>query len=313
MSQSPGILLARPQLILSRRIGMRFLPLLGCAALLAACGGGSSAPAGATGAVKVVAAENFYGDMVQQLGGSHVSVTSIISDPNADPHEYESSTPDAKAIAAAQLVVENGVGYDGFMDKLLSASPNANRTVVNVGTLAGKKEGDNPHLWYNVDWMSQLSDDITAVLQQTDPNDQNDYNTLNAHFKTTLQPIRDQISSIKEKYAGTHLTQTEPVFGYMGDALGLQVDDGTFQHAIEEGTDPSPQDVAQIQNEITTHQVKAVLYNSQTTSPTTETIKSLANQQKVPIVGVSETEPKGQNYQQWMLSQLQNLQKALGG
>ena len=292
--------------------------LLCLAAVFAACSntnargtGANTGAASSAGAVNVVAAENFYGDLTRQLGGSHVNVTSIISDPNADPHEYESSTSDAKAVANARLVIENGLGYDSFMDKLLAASPNSNRITINAGDLLGKREGDNPHVWYNIDWMEQLAGKITATLQQFEPANQAEFAAKNQQFKASLQPIRGVIAAIKGTYAGAHLTQTEPVFGYMGEALGLRIDDGAFQHAVEEGTDPSPQAVAQIDAEITQRQVKAVLFNSQTASPVTDAIKALARKQHVPVIGVSETEPKGLTYQQWMLSQLEAVQKAL--
>jgi zinc/manganese transport system substrate-binding protein len=266
-----------------------------------------------TNLISVVAAENFYGDVARQVGGDRVRVTSIITDPNADPHEYESSADNAKAIAAASLVVVNGAGYDSFMDKLLAASPRTNRTVVNVAGLAGVKEGDNPHVWYNVDWMVQAADAITSGLEKAGPADQAGFAARDQRFKASLQPLKDRITAVRAKYEGSHLTQTEPVFGYMGSALGLNMDDGEFQHAIEEGTDPSPQAVAAIDQEITSHAVKALLYNSQTTSQATTDLKNLAVKSGVPVVGVSETEPAGKSYQLWMLSQLEMLNQALGG
>jgi zinc/manganese transport system substrate-binding protein len=299
------------QLILRRRnlpallLGF-LLAIAGCRNIVPGAGSSSSG-------VRVVAAENFYGDIAKQLGGTAVNVTSIISDPNADPHEYESSSDNAKAISVARLVVVNGLGYDGFMEKLMNASPNKERTVINVGDLAGKKDGDNPHVWYDVSLIQNTADQITASLQEIDPAHREDYGQRNQRFKSSLQPLLDRMSAIKSKYSGTRLTQTEPVFGYMGEALGLSIDNGEFQHAIEEGNDPSPQSVAQINQSITSHAVKALLYNSQTTSPVTTKVKDLAKQNGVPIVGVSETEPANQTYQTWMLSQLSELQKALGG
>jgi zinc/manganese transport system substrate-binding protein len=199
------------------------------------------------------------------------------------------------------------------MDKLVAASPNRERKVISAAAILGKKDGDNPHVWYDVSGIQQVADQMTQALQQIDPAGSDGYATRNTRFKSSLQPLMDRMSAIKATYAGTHLTQTEPVFGYMGDALGLTIDDGEFQHAIEEGTDPSPQAVAGINQELTSHSVKALLYNSQTTNPTTTNLKNLAKQSNVPIVGVSETEPPNQTYQVWMLSQLSTLQAALGG
>jgi zinc/manganese transport system substrate-binding protein len=265
-----------------------------------------------SGGVNVVAAENFYGDLVTQLGAGHVNVTSILSDPSADPHEYESSSTDARAIANAQLVVENGVGYDGFMDKLMSASPSASRVVINVGQLVGKSEGDNPHLWYNVDWIAQLAPVITSNLKQLDGGNAADYDSANAKFLSSLQLLRDTMATIKAQYAGSRVAQTEPVAGYMMSALGISVDNGDFQHAIEEGTDPPPQAVAAMQAQIKNKQVSALLYNSQTVSSVTEDLRNLAKSAGVPIVPVSETLPPSESsYQQWMVDQLNALAKAL--
>jgi zinc/manganese transport system substrate-binding protein len=266
----------------------------------------------ASGGVNVVAAENFYGDIISQLGAGHVNVTSILSDPNADPHEYESDTNDAKAIAGAQLVIENGVGYDDFMDKLMSASPSNNRVVVNVGNLVGKSEGDNPHLWYNVDYVTSAAAAFTAALKQVDPGNSADYDSANAKFLSSLQLLRDTMATIKAQYAGSRVAQTEPVAGYMMSNLGISVDDGDFQHAIEEGTDPPPQAVAGIQAQIKNKQVSALLYNVQTISDVTQELQNIAHQSGVPIVPVSETLPPSEaNYQQWMIDQLNVLSKAL--
>jgi zinc/manganese transport system substrate-binding protein len=274
----------------------------------------SSGTATAGRSITVVAAENFYGDVAQQLGGPSVKVTSIISDPNADPHEYESSPENARVIADAQIVIVNGLGYDSFMDKLMGASPNKGRKLVNVGEdIAGKKEGDNPHVWYDVSVIRAFADQYSAALEELQPGSQSDLEDRNRKFQSSLQPLLDRMGVIKGKYAGTHLTQTEPVFAYMGNALGLAIDDSEFQHAVEEGNDPSPQSVAQMNKSLTSHSVKALLYNSQTTSPVTTNVKNLARQNNIPIVGISETEPANQNYQTWMLSELEALQKALGG
>ncbi|HTE86741.1 MAG TPA: zinc ABC transporter substrate-binding protein [Dehalococcoidia bacterium] len=304
---------ARPLVILSRNRFVRGVLLMALAGAVACRGGNAGVSGAGSSTVNVVAAENFYGDLVKQLGGPAVKVTSIISDPNADPHEYESSSGNAKAIAAARLVIVNGAGYDSFMDKLLAASPNRERKVVNAAGILGKKDGDNPHVWYDVSGMQQVADQITQALQELDPAGSDAYAMRNQRFKASLQPLLDRMGAIRAKYAGTHLTQTEPVFGYMGDALGLTIDDGEFQHAIEEGNDPSPQAVAAINQEISTRSVRALLYNSQTTNPTTTNLKNLAKQNNVPIVGVSETEPPNETYQGWMLSQLSALQTALGG
>jgi zinc/manganese transport system substrate-binding protein len=266
----------------------------------------------ASAPVAVVAAENFYGDIAQQLGGNHVNVTSILSDPSADPHEYESDPNDARAVAGAQLVIENGVGYDSFMEKLMSASPSSSRTVVNAGTIVGRGEGENPHLWYNLNYVTQIAAVITADLKQVDPADAADFDSKHDQFISGLSLLQDTMATIKAQYAGTRVAQTEPVAGYMMTNLGISVDDGDFQHAIEEGTDPSPLAVATIQAQIKNKQVALLLYNVQTVSPVTETLRNLAKASHVPVVGVSETLPPSEgSYQQWMVDQLNQLQQAL--
>jgi len=262
--------------------------------------------------VNIVAAENFYGDMSTQLCAGHCNITSIISDPNADPHEYESDTGDAKAIANAQLVIENGVGYDDFMDKLMSASPNSSRVVVNVGNLVGRSKGDNPHLWYNVDYVTQLVGVITPDLEQIDPSDTADYTAANAKFIGAMQPLLDEIATIKAQYGGYRVAQTEPVAGYMMSSLRISVDDGDFQHSIEEGTDPTPQSVAAIQEQIKDRHVSALLYNEQTISSVTDDLQNLARKSGVPVVPVTETLPPSEaNWQTWMIDQLNTLSQAL--
>jgi len=303
----------RPALILGRNSVLILAALSVLWLATAACRSSQGSVNDRGSAIRVVAAENFYGDIARQLGGPAVQVTSIISDPNADPHEYESSSDNARAVSTARLVIVNGLGYDEFMDKLLAASPNKERKVIDAGELAGKKDGDNPHIWYDVSLIQKVADSITSNLQEIDPAHGDDYAQRNQRFKSSLQPLLDRMASIKSKYASAHLTQTEAVFGYMGDALGLNVDTGEFQHAVEEGNDPSPRSVAEMNQSITSHTVRALFYNSQTTSPVTTKVKDLAKQNNVPIIGVSETEPPNATYQSWMLGQLDALQKALGG
>jgi zinc/manganese transport system substrate-binding protein len=239
---------------------------------------------------------------------------SILSDPTADPHEYENNVNDAKAVYAAQFVLKNGAGYDAWMNKLLAASPNSSRVVLDVADMLGKQTGDNPHFWYRIDWVIQLANQVTRTLKSLDPADSDDFDTYRQAFVDSLGPIQDKIAAIKASYAGAHITQTERVAGYMAADCGLNVDEGEFQQAIEDGNDPSPQSVAELTREIQGHQVRALLYNSQTVTPITENIKSLAKKNNVPVVGVAETLPPNEpNYQQWQIDQLNALQKALGG
>ncbi len=287
-------------------------PLALCLAL-SACGS-DAAPAAASQTVPVVAAENFYGDLVSQVGGSRVSVASILSDPSVDPHTYESNVDNAKAIAKARLVVENGAGYDSFMDKLMSASSHSDRLTIAVAQLVGAKDGDNPHLWYRPDVMPALAKAVADHLTQADPAGQAEYASRLQQFDTSLQPLRQRIDGFKAKYSGTKVLPTEPVFDYMAIALSLDVVDkeGAFQRAVEEGNDPPAEAVARFRQQLASHTIKALIYNSQTVTPITTDMQSVAKQNGVPVVGISETEPPGKTYQQWMLDQLTQLEQALG-
>ena len=262
--------------------------------------------------INVVASTNVYADVVAQLGGSHVKVTGILSNPNTDPHTYESSTADAGAVAKATLVMQNGIGYDGFMDKLEAASPNPRRVVLDVGKILGYKDGDNPHLWYNPSTMPRIAPRIVAALARQDPVDAATFRANLKTFDASLRPWTNLIAQVKRRYAGTPIAITEPVFGYAAEAMGLKIlTPNSFALAIMEGNDPSPQDVQVEKGLFTGSKVKAFFYNQQAVAPITVTLLSLARSRHIPIVGVYETKPLTKNYQQWMLAEVQATQKAL--
>lgn len=279
-----------------------------CAALLAA------SPAQAAAAtLNVVAAENFYGDLVRQLGGPHVSVTSILSNPDQDPHLFEASPKTARTLAAAQLVVYNGANYDPWMQKLLGASKSAKRTEIVAAALVGKKAGDNPHLWYLPQTMPAVARAVCSFLVQNDPGNQADYDTRLQAFLDSLKPIDEKIATLKAKYQGVPVTATEPVFGYMADAIGLSMRNHRFQMAAMNDTEPSATDVAAFERDLRTKQVKVLIYNSQAADASTRRMLKIARDAGVPTIHVTETEPAGNTYQQWMLDQLNALEKALQG
>jgi len=264
-------------------------------------------------AVTVTGAENFYADVLHQIGGSYLKVYSFISDPTADPHLYESNATDARAVADSKLVIENGLGYDSFMDRLLRASRDPNRVVINVQKLIGAQDGDNPHVWYDPGVMPQVARAVYAALVQLDPAHAAAYTASLATFLDSLRPLNDEIASLKQRYANVPVAFTEPVFGYMADALGLRVKSPReFMKAVEEGNDPPSAAMAAEQDLITKHQVKALVYNSQTPTRVTTNIKDLATRKGIPVVGVTETEPPGKTFQEWQLSQLKDLERALG-
>ena len=270
----------------------------------------------ASATVSVVAGENFWGDIIGQIGGSHVDVTSIISDPETDPHEYESDAKDAAAIADAGFVLENGIGYDDFIDQLLQASPSTHRDVLSVATILGVTGDDpNPHIWYDTADLPKVADAIAKELSALDPADAATFTANASTFDASLQPIDQVIATIKSKYAGTKIAYTERVPGYLVDAAGLVLGvPASFTQAVEDGTDPSPADTAAFDNAIKTKTVKVLLYNGQVTDDQTTQIKKLATDSGVPIVGVTETlPPTDKNFQAWQLRQAQEILSALGG
>jgi len=276
--------------------------------------GGAAAAAPPASKPVIVAGENFYGDVTSQIAGNHVTVISIISDPNADPHEYESSANDAGEIARASLVIMNGLGYDDFVPRMMNASPNPTRKVINVQLLMGHKTGDNVHLWYDPATMPKVAQTITDDLVQIDPANAQYYHDWLGQFLTSLGPLHQKIAEMHAKYGGVPVAFTEPVFGYMAEAIGFNVlTPEPFVKAIEDGTEPPASAIAQNDDQYRTHQIKILLYNVQTVTPITTNVQKRAKELGIPVVGVSETEPIGQSFQQWQLTQLNEIDAALSG
>ena len=263
--------------------------------------------------IKVVAAEKVYGDIAEQIGGAHVTVASILTHPNQDPHEFEASAATARAIADARLVIYNGAGYDPWAVKLLSASKSPSREVIEVARLVHTKTGANPHLWYETAAISALASTLAATLTQLDPAHAFDYAGRLDAFKASMAPLRQKIAMLRTKYAGTPVTAIEPVFDYMADALGLTMRNGRFQLAVMNGTEPSAAAIAAFEKDLRTRAVKVLLYNTQTGQALAERMRTIANHAGVPVVAITETEPEGKSYREWMTSQLDALDRALGG
>ena len=283
------------------------LPVL---AAIAICGLGAPAFAGP---VKVVAAENFYGDMASQIGGANVAVTSILSRPDGDPHLFEASPATARALSDAQIVLANGVDYDPWMAKLLSAHKAASRKEIVVGALVGRKPGDNPHLWYDPAAMKAAATALAADLVAIDPAHKGDYEQGEARFIESLKPLDDKIATMRKAYAGQPVAASEPVFGYQAKLIGLDVRDEKYALAIMNNAEPSPSQVAAFENDLKGKKVKAMLYNAQASEPAVARLVQMARDNNIPVVGVSETEPPGATYQDWMLGQLNALDHALAG
>jgi zinc/manganese transport system substrate-binding protein len=296
-----------------RRVGVVLLLLVLFIGMLSACTapGGFAATNGGDG-IRVVATENFYGDIMQQLGGKHVSVTSLLSDPNVDPHQYESSVQNAIAVSNAQIVIENGGGYDSWMDRLLAASPNNQRVVLVATNIAQHKLPDNPHVWYGIDNIQNIAQAMTNALVKIDSKNTIEYDHNLQVFDQSLQVIIQKMNEIKARYAGTPVGMTETIYLYQALPMGLNVlTPFEFQKAIAEGNDPPADTVVTTTTQINQRQIKVLIYNEQTVTPITTNLENAAQQQHIPIVPVTETMPSGKNYQQWMLDQLENLESAL--
>src|SRR5208337_749199 len=262
--------------------------------------------------VKVVAAENFYGDVASQIGGANVAVTSILSSPDQDPHLFEASPDTAKALTDAKVVIVNGVDYDPWMEKLLGAHKSPGRKVIIVGQLVGHKPGDNPHLWYDPAYMKAAAKALVADLVAIDPAHKADYQQGEVKFLEALKPIDDKIAALRKSYAGQPITSSEPVFGYQAGLIGLKVHNEKFALAVMNNAEPTPSEVAGFENDLKGHKVKVMMYNAQASEPAVQRLVQMAKDNNIPVVGVSETEPPNSTYQAWMMGQLDALGKALG-
>ena len=261
--------------------------------------------------IKVVAAENFYGDVAKQIGGDAVAVVSILSNPDQDPHLFEASPSVARNISDAAVVVYSGVDHDPWMEKLLAASPSPSRKVIVAGDLIGAKSGDNPHIWYNPNTMLAMAKALTAMLSEADPTNAPTYAKRLEAFVASLAPVQDKIAQIKTSYAGTPVAATEPVFGYMFEAMGLDVKEMAFQMSVMNDTEPSVSDVAAFEDDLKSRRIKLLIYNSQATDPLADKMSALAKEAGIPVVGATETQPEGKSYQEWMTSEIEAVGAAL--
>jgi zinc/manganese transport system substrate-binding protein len=274
----------------------------------------TTSSSGSSTVINVVAAENFWGSLAEQLGGSHVKVTSIINNPDADPHSYEPTAADGRQIAAAQLAIINGVGYDAWATKLADANPSASRTTLTVGDLVGVKEGGNPHRWYNPDNVKQVIDQITADYKKADPADAAFFDTQHTTvLSTNLKAYLDLISQIKTSYGGTPVGASESIFAMLSPALGLNLlTPPAFLTAISEGSDPTAADKATIDAQIKSKQIKVYVYNSQNATPDIKAQVNAAKVQGIPVTTITETlTPAGASFQDWQAAQLTALKQAL--
>lgn len=281
----------------------------------AASSGGSAPSAADSGKVIPVAASiNAWGSILAQLGGTHVQATSIITNPDTDPHDYEPTPTDGRTIASSTVFVENGIGYDSWAAKTLAASPDPNRTVLDVGDLVGVADGGNPHRWYSPSDVEKVADAITSDLKKADPGDGGYFDTQRQTFETNgLASYHQLITDIKNKYAGTPVGASESIFAPLSDALGLNLlTPPSFLQAISEGTDPSAADKATIDAQISGKQIKVYVFNSQNSTPDVAAQVDAAKKAGIAVSTVTETlSPAGASFQDWQCAQLQALESAL--
>jgi len=298
-----------------RPLGILLLAVIAAvtATVAAACSVAATAAAN-DGKIVAVGAESEYADVISQVGGEYVQASAIMSNPNTDPHSFEASIAVAREVSNAQLIVQNGIGYDDFMNSIESASPNSGRTVVNVQQLLKLPDSTpNPHLWYDTATMPKVADAIAADLSAIQPSHAAYFRANAAAFTASLKPLTAAIASFKSAYPGTTVATTEPVADYLLTALGADnLTPWTFQADIMNGVDPSPQNVAVQRALFTGHKVRVFLYNQQVTDALTQSFITLAEQNHIPVVGVYETMPvPGYDYQTWMRTEVQDLREAV--
>jgi len=308
----------RQTLPISRSGKYRVMAAAGAAAALAlvaaGCGTGASASASGSGTINAIGAENEYANVLSQIGGRYVHVSSILNNPNTDPHTFEASPSVASEVSAATLIVQNGVGYDTFMNKIEAASPNAKRKVIVVQNLLGLPDDTpNPHLWYNPKTMPAAAKAMAAGLSALQPSHKAYFDANLARFDASLTPWFNAIAQFKARYAGTPVAVTEPVADYMLQAMGMDIRTPfVFQADIMNGVDPSPQDISLENGFFTRHMVKVFCYNQQVVDALTTSIRLNAQREGVPVVGVYETMPTpGYDYQSWMLAEIHAIEKAI--
>jgi len=287
----------------SAATGLALIAVLALGQATSVCAGG--------GQITVVAAENFYGDIARQIGGDRVAVVSIMNNPDQDPHLFETTPAVVRQLAGAQIVILNGANYDPWMDKLLAATPRAGRTVISAAQLTGRRPGDNPHLWYDPVTMPRVATALAEALAKADKSHASDYATRLRATLTALERIAQRVAELKAKHAGTAVTATEPVFGPMTEALGLIMRNQRFQLAMMNDTEPSARDVAAFEKDLRERKVKVLIYNSQVSEKLTERLRDIADKAKVPVVGVTETMPQNVSFEDWVLGELDALDKAL--
>jgi zinc/manganese transport system substrate-binding protein len=279
--------------------------------LTGAVSGGSAASAGSS--ITVVATVNMWGSIASQLAGARAHVTSIITNPSVDPHSYEATAADARALASASYVIENGVGYDAWAQRLLDANPSSSRTLLNVGQLLGVPSDGNPHQWYSPESVARFTDRVTSDLERLDPRDAAYFAARHASFEAALGQYRALITQISTRYAGTPVGASESIFAPLATALHVSlITPGSFLRAISEGSEPTAADKATVDEQIRTHAITVFVFNRQNSTPDIARLVSEAKGQRIPVTTVTETlSPASTTFQAWQSRQLERLLAAL--
>ncbi|GGI63929.1 metal ABC transporter solute-binding protein, Zn/Mn family [Limosilactobacillus caviae] len=260
--------------------------------------------------IRVVTGLNFYGEVAQQVAGDNGKVISFIDNASVDPHDYQPSTKQAQQVAKANVVIENGLGYDSWVNKLVKSSANHNKIkVINVASLNGKKDGDNEHVWYEPSTVKKLANDLATQYGKINPKHASEYRANAKKYLASLKPLDQEIAKVKRQVNpnNNQVAVSEPVFDYALENAGYQIMDKHFEKAVEDGNDPSPKDIDEIQQAIINHRIAFFVDNSQTSDKVVDNLVKLAHEHNVPVLKVTETKPNGENYMQWMLKQYRAL------
>lgn len=281
-------------------VGLALLVLL-----LTACHTASNNLAAQNKSLQIITSTPTYGQMAQQIIGEYGNVKVIMANSNVDPHDFEPTVKNAQQASHAQIAVYNGLGYDTWMKGLLDN--NSQVTKINLGNLMHKKMGDNPHLWYDSKALPVAAQKLAQVLSQKDPQHKHYYQKQVRKYICSLDPLQQQIIQIKQQRHNKLVAVSEPVFDYSLQQMGFEIANKNFAHAIEEGSDPSPQDIKQLQQLIKNHEIAFWVDNQQTTNPVVTNMTKLAKQQQIPVIKVTETQPKQLSYSQWLHKEYQKI------
>ena len=265
--------------------------------------------------IRVVTSLNFYGEVAKAVAGDHGTVTSLINSSAVELHEFQPTTKQAKQVAIANVAIENGLGYDAWMSKMVKADSKNKITLINVGEqVAKEKDGANEHVWYRPATMSALGTTLAKQFSKLDPDHKADYEKNAKAYQAKLQKLDKVIAQAKQNVGDNRLVDvSEPVFDYALENLGYQINDQHFEKAVEDDSDPSPKDIQQIQDDITNHRIAFFVNNSQESDKTVENLVKLAKENNVPVLNVTESEPDGEDYVSWMTKQYQALLKIQRG